>query len=104
MHTPGPWEHNGLESEDPKFRYAHAVWTADGKTPICSTTFEIGKYHTGPDDVDDANARLIAAAPDLLAACKGMSEWMREHTRADETLGILTEAHAAIAAAEGHDG
>lgn len=76
MHTPGPWmvdETNALG--------AYGVWTDyathpghDGAgygTQICSVTslsFSLG--HAERRSQRDANARLIAAAPDLLAACE----------------------------------
>ena len=56
-HTPGPWEANGYDVRQPRGRYI----------AYC------GPSHT-PDDVypksckieDEANARIIAAAPELL--------------------------------------
>jgi hypothetical protein len=64
-HTPGPWKHW------PK-RDRPLVTSEDGKTPICRT---ISDDAGGPADAPpyhqaEANARLIAAAPDLLAACE----------------------------------
>jgi hypothetical protein len=51
-----------------------------------------------------ANARLIAAAPDLLAACKGMVEWfagMDDITLEDGASEAIAAARAAIALADG---
>ena len=60
-HTPGPWVvmprgHNGIE--------AVQVWPErDGEGRICTM---MNSQH------ENANARLIAAAPELLDACKKM--------------------------------
>src|ERR1700676_739230 len=56
-HTPGPWLYDGM-----------AIHTNDGimiagLSSVCKTAKEI-----------DANARLIAAAPELLAACRAQHE------------------------------
>ena len=50
-HTPGPWQVVGSP------HYLPEVWTADDQ--ICIA-----------DRIYNGNANLIAAAPDLLAACK----------------------------------
>jgi hypothetical protein len=53
-HTPGPWRFNPVGE----------VRGADWNVVVCDT------YGNGDDDVADADARLIAAAPELLAACE----------------------------------
>ena len=55
-HTPGPWRIEGTRDSD-------EFWVVKNEGPVCeiSQTF-------GYPDADEANARLIAAAPDLLAA------------------------------------
>jgi hypothetical protein len=57
-HTPGPWKRGG-ETSDGWYIYA-------GKTAIAQTIASV--------DVDEEreNARLIAASPKLLAACKAL--------------------------------
>lgn len=57
-----------------------------------------GNYET-----DSANARLIAAAPDLLAALKEASEWChRRHSDVPaQDCWRCKPMHAAIAKAEG---
>ena len=48
-----------------------------------------------------ANARLIAAAPELLAACKGLADWSDGNHADFETLGdVCGAARAAIAKAQ----
>ena len=52
----------------------------------------------------DDNARLIAAAPELLAALRGLLDWCREHTgptMPNSPHELLCVAHEAIAKAEG---
>jgi hypothetical protein len=57
-YTPGPWK--VVDISDPM------VYPEDGSTPICLIT---GMYHK-PRKY--ANAKLIAAAPELLEACEDM--------------------------------
>ena len=58
-HTPGPWCYFDL-GERRKFSIVH-------NGPICY----IGDNGNGPDNTE-ANARLIAAAPELLSVVEGM--------------------------------
>lgn len=89
-HTPGPWEVRpgaglGLHS-----------WT------IWATSE--GRYIGRIDDNDqgEANARLIAAAPDLLAACREALDLLEERSATDERAAYLAQHMAdAIAKAEG---
>lgn len=97
-HTPGPW-------------YVHLERHAAGTTPHVTTSKKIGlwdhpvctfngtKYQSEAET--KANARLIAAAPDLLAACKRMSEWLKQH-RLPEIQGIACDIFQAIDKAEGN--
>lgn len=66
-HTPGPWSFNGRVI---KRDYRHIGLSADAGETIAAVT---GGKTSGPFFVEDdneciANARLIAAAPDLLDA------------------------------------
>ena len=66
-HTPGPWIGAGPSFGDPLPRYTTEIVTEredeDGAaTSICELPFH---HH---DDENEANARLIAAAPELLEA------------------------------------
>lgn len=58
-HTPGKWEHNvvyeGISSK--------SGW-------VCSIGYDHADYKEGGIKEVHANARLIAAAPDLLVACE----------------------------------
>ncbi|MGJ7190845.1 hypothetical protein ABMZ81_03805 [Morganella morganii] len=72
--TPGPWINVG-------------GWVdAAGNGIICS----LSAVSMKPEDIDDANANLIAAAPDLLNALINLIEYWK----LDET----AEAHAAMIA------
>ena len=88
-HTPGPWEwiDDGLFQE----RNGDAVMVA---------TFE---YDRGADiEVSDADARLIAAAPDLLEALKRLESTARILPESmDEPGSAMSQARAAISRAEG---
>jgi hypothetical protein len=56
MHTPGPWNISGTDTRTG----APAMVSGKGDAAICDL------YRRNPDN--EANARLIAAAPELLAA------------------------------------
>ena len=73
-HTPGPW-----------IRIANSIGVADA---------EIAKVWTTDDGRQEANARLIAAAPDLLKSLQDIEAYDPNSWAADT-------ARAAIAKAEG---
>ncbi len=55
-------------------------------------------FSASPADLDptaQANARLIAAAPDLLAACETFAEWLEREERGS---GVNRDAHGGEAA------
>ena len=83
-HTPGPWEAEG--------DYVFA--------PIVGYDARIARV----TDIDsEANARLIAAAPDLLEALREAVGWMQHVPGIADSVGqiILDDARAAIAKARG---
>lgn len=91
QHTPGPW-----------------IWQhwPDGVDAVAqaSTLGTIATIQSGAfADEDQANARLIAAAPDLLEACKKLIEWDdREKDHAIDfwaRVGLCKEAFEAMRAA-----
>ena len=81
-HTPGPWTCNANYGTQ-----HYMVWDADGN------------YHEMRDDVAspemDANARLIAAAPDLLAPLKELL-WGASRTSDGDYSNAFTAAREAI--------
>lgn len=58
-HTPGPWVHNAEDN----------IITAQGREHATLIEWQARSLHVSIEE-RDANARLIAAAPDLLAALK----------------------------------
>jgi hypothetical protein len=88
-HTPGPWR---IEESSHKQEFSH--WIASISRHVMPRQSTIaGVVNAGGES--DGNAALIAAAPELLAACKAM---LLDRTRDDHTSRI---AAAAIAKAEG---
>lgn len=84
-HTPGPWRAMIGES-DPLL-----IVGGPNEFPVC----EVGSV-AGATALDEANANLIAAAPDLLAACQSA---MDDGFLAGEALDLVA---AAIAKARGN--
>lgn len=86
QHTPGPWEAKG---ED----HSERGWCV-----IDATGMLVARRLT------EANARLIAAAPDMLEALKAAEEWMTREVAETRRMTLppaLGIARAAIAKAEG---
>jgi len=81
-HTPGPWV---IDSELPPNARSVIARTTGNHTPI-SAPITVDGLICGGRIMDDANARLIAAAPDLLAAliavsngfADGSIQWARQ--------------------------
>jgi len=93
-HTPGPWIANGNEIAAPEFNGGIATYYV--RVASMDDTRETG--WNAP--TIKANARLIAAAPDLLAALQDIVEYLGEDV--DNGLDeLLTNARAAIATAKG---
>lgn len=97
-HTPGPWHDIGIGTR-------HLISPSiddDGKFAIASIFFP--NYH--PDGLtaarveQEANAALIAAAPDLLAALRAMLA-AGPYGNADAYNAAVGSSFAAIARAEG---
>ena len=88
-HTPEPWKTRDV---------ATAQWTGwqiavDGpppRQPVCDVPFGSFNAHD--------NARLIAAAPDLLAACEAYLDAMERYGHPDKTDRLM---RAAITKAKG---
>jgi len=92
-HTPGPWS-VWKKSLDPAGREDWAILSSENR--IIAEAF--WKVETDEYMPAEANARLIAAAPELLEALEAMAEW-HEDSADDEPLIIATRA--AIAKARG---
>jgi hypothetical protein len=94
-HTPGPWV---AHCDDPRSKNGMALVVAHKGRG----TMSIDATRSGASFAEDcANARLIAAAPDLLAALKTLAA--AEFRDDDDPILIAArgEARAAIAKAEG---
>ena len=100
-HTPGPWIICDTDGQTPHIVAEHGKqWKNpticnfyDDVTPWDSVT--IGSWYEQTEN-HKANARLIAAAPDLLAALQSLINDQR-----DASLPVLSQARAAIAKATG---
>lgn len=103
-HTPGPWScmsesaHEGAYVDD----CVHSVSKAAGRADIICLSPSHEDYELSAA-MWDANARLIAAAPELLAVAETLSRLAPgiDHHH-DSALGhLLRDARAAIAKATG---
>jgi len=95
-HTPGPWKFKVFRATEDTFNHciiANARY--DGRFVEVARVFTISDDGIAGSE-SSINARLIAAAPDLLAACEAAIAWMGERNYA-----ILAELSSAIAKAKG---
>lgn len=84
-HTPGPWECSGIAI----MVGGHCIATCD--TEAANTS----------DEMDENNARLIAAAPDLLEALTAaLQDWRADFMQRGFS---MSEAEEMMACREGYD-
>lgn len=95
-HTPGPWEANGY----------HIRQRVTGTRSIAEVAYT-GPHHTPPHEypkscrlVDEANARLIAAAPDLLEALEAIMDSDLWEWNGSAAFWLQDKVKAAIAKAK----
>jgi len=90
-HTPGPWE---VDYSGPA--RLGIVDRDDRLLALCNLEHEDG-------DEDEANARLIAAAPAMLGALRGLLDCceLNMDDMEPETVGAIDAARAALSAATG---
>jgi hypothetical protein len=98
-HTPGPWRAEACDSDE--------FWFSNGYFAVRAGNRTVAPVGIDNDNMSEsaANARLIAAAPDLLAFAQAFVELDRLVSRDDIASGInilLEQARAAIAKAEGN--
>lgn len=86
QHSPGPWQFGPLDRNEQRL-----VVAEDGLVAVCAHECLMSRV-----EIMEANAHLIAAAPDLLAACKAMRATMYSPKSEESVM-----ADAAIAKAEG---
>ncbi len=91
-HTPGPWRAERFISNQEK--PYHLYIFAQAKTACVAFIDEQGE----DPEQGEANARLIAAAPDLLESAKRVAA-----NATQDSAGILNALLAAIAKAEGRE-
>lgn len=84
QHTPGPWYATGVHVQSKVLEQDNYVCKAEGDTP----------------EQAESNARLIAAAPELLEALKAILSLVGNANTTTTEL-TLRQARAAIAKAEG---
>ena len=96
-HTPGPW----VSIESVLFDRPEICDEKDRRVAVCLS------YYPMHEDTRTANARLIAAAPDMLEALEDLVEWAdavkgRAGVRmSDPHTGSIDTAKRAIAKAKG---
>lgn len=104
-HTKGPWE-----LQKPTFGeqhiYVHSENSVDGKggsgrQHICVLPYEGKKGGLAYHEMFNANAKLIAAAPDLFAVLQELAESAEYWSEYDVPLGIVDRIKNALAKAGG---
>lgn len=95
-HTPGPWRTN-KDGDRVLGKEGPVCDVIECKAPVLN---EPQSFHA---ERQKANARLIAAAPDLLAALRTLMAWVDENVDYVEADPLLRVARAAIAKALGKD-
>ena len=96
-HTPGPWSWCAVGWEEPSGAFDIEATTADGRHVIIASRYDW--QHRVEES--EANARLIAAAPELLEALRGLRRWMGPCGLDEEIDAAMRAADAAIAKATG---
>jgi hypothetical protein len=98
-HTPSPWTVSALDGQTIGPRRVLVSWTSGAEVPQLQAVARVFE-RTGETE---ANARLIAAAPELLAALRELVRAWDHTTYAvpDRMEAALTAADAVIAKAEG---
>ena len=93
-HLPGPWELMDIGDYGDFDGYSRVLMSEplSGDNPV-----RIAAIHTHGDDVSEANASLIAAAPDLYEALRDMCST----GGLDDGTDIIAKAEAALAKARG---
>jgi len=93
-HTPGPWR---ADESGHRREWSHWLFKGKGRHELIGAVSEIN----GNSEEANANARLIAAAPELYAACEFMVGENDENDGFGISFKALDMARAAIAKATG---
>ncbi|MTJ81767.1 MAG: hypothetical protein F8N37_12215 [Telmatospirillum sp.] len=111
-HTPGPWCITGEDEYASGCPFVEISSGEDGTSLFHVTAWAVADVDRGITDEDRANARLIAAAPEMLAALElaleywALEYWAHRQQRYKNRLPVWVQtARAAIAKAKGaqHD-
>ena len=97
MHTPGPWTR-----DDDEIGFEFTVGSGDKCFQAIATIHEPSLYHTTDGIMaKEANACLIIAAPDLLAALRNLvrvtNDALTGNYDEDETRDALSDGQVALA-------
>jgi hypothetical protein len=76
QHTPGPWEHDRMFLGNSKDRRSGFVVNGPKQDPLPLRVCDIRCSPDAPLAISEANARLIASAPELLAALQEALEFI----------------------------
>lgn len=100
-HTPGPWRANrfSITAAGSVDTYSGTVWgcIAYAEELYDNSDLEGRQWSTSGDR--EANARLIAASPDMLEALEALAEEVEEYELGNPN--VLRKARAAVAKARG---
>ena len=96
-HTPGPWE----VFDDVEGCEFPGIDNAGESIVLCGSIFDDGGIRGDTKEERLANARLIAAAPELLSVLEELQESASYWSEYDVPLGIVDRINAAIAKAKG---
>ena len=106
QHTPGPWTYEGDHTHRQyNIRMlGHLIGVKDEAKHICTVNNLPPHVLANRDPVTaEANARLISAAPELLAALEALARWETCDLDAEQAAALMDEvcdmARAAIAKA-----
>lgn len=86
-HTPGPWTR---DENDGRSKLDQAAWVRGPSGYFIASAFDFNR--TDRDAEVEANARLIAAAPDLLAALVAYQHWTDLDADAAENRDLIDAA------------
>lgn len=99
-HTPGPWKSYALASGNSGQYAVHGAIGTINEATIATVTFDLGPNTLRKQNANaEANATLIAAAPELLGALRQVRSWLLSGI--PENTYPLQWIDAAIAKAEG---
>ena len=95
QHTPGPWK-----AVEAPYNPKGWLWVQNGPGALLA---DVHQNKNIPLDARNANARLMAAAPELLEACKAVLAAHPLPHGMNERHGVMAMVEAAIAQATGND-